>query len=126
MGPTYPWAEAEVQSCSGFGLGYSKSDESSQSCHTQGHASNNGHAHQSIWREEKGHCQSGVQLQPARTLATTFSLPTPQEMESQAKGLQGSDKSGFWGFEQELLGRGSFKERPEGPGIGVGRELNWG
>lgn len=48
--PKYPWAEAEVQYCSGgFEFGYSKSDESSHSCHTQGHASNNGHAHQSIF-----------------------------------------------------------------------------
>ena len=43
--PTYPHAEAEMPSRSGFGLGYSKSDEPSQSRHAQGHASNNGHAH---------------------------------------------------------------------------------
>lgn len=43
--PMYPRAEAEMQSHSGFGLGYSKSNESSQSGHAQGHASNNGHAH---------------------------------------------------------------------------------
>lgn len=43
--PMYPRAEAEMQSRSGFGLGYSKSNESSQSGHAQGHASNNGHAH---------------------------------------------------------------------------------
>lgn len=42
---TYPWAEAEVRSHSGFGLGHSKSDESSQARHAQGHASNNGHAY---------------------------------------------------------------------------------
>lgn len=40
-----PQAEAQTPSCSGFGLGYSKSDESSQSRHAQSHASNNGHAH---------------------------------------------------------------------------------
>lgn len=34
-------------------------------------------------------------------------------------GLQELDK-GFWGFEEELLGEGSFKERPEGAGMGWG------
>lgn len=45
--PRHPWAEAEAEARSplGFGLGYSKSDESSQSRHAQGHPSNNGHAH---------------------------------------------------------------------------------
>lgn len=71
--PTYPWAE--VQSHLGFGLGYSKSDESSQSCHTQGHASNNGHAHQSIWGEEKGDCQELSPNPPGPYLLSSSSQP---------------------------------------------------
>ena len=43
--PTCPCTDAGMPSPSGFGLGHSKSDESSQSRHAQGHASNDGHAH---------------------------------------------------------------------------------
>lgn len=44
-----PGAEGVMLSSSGFGLGHGKPDESSQSCHTQGHAPNDSHAHQSIY-----------------------------------------------------------------------------
>lgn len=42
--PAYPSARGR-DTVSGFALGYGQPDESSQSCHTEGHASNNGHAH---------------------------------------------------------------------------------
>lgn len=43
----------QVRLPSGFGLGDSQSNESSQASHTQGHATNDGHAYQSIWKKKK-------------------------------------------------------------------------
>lgn len=43
----------QVRLPSGFGLGDSQSNESSQACHTQGHATNDGHAYQSIWKRKR-------------------------------------------------------------------------
>lgn len=46
--PLGHWAE-QMQSPLGFGLGHSKSYESSQSHHAQGHTTTNSHAYQAIF-----------------------------------------------------------------------------
>lgn len=82
----------QVRLPSGFGLGHSQSNESSQARHTQGHATNNGHAYQSIWKSKEGDVSGSV---PSPALTT---LPSTEEgdlyVESEGWGSRATETLG--------------------------------